>query len=115
GDFSAHIYDRFPDEVGSLAWSIEGMRGQLQELFRALEQDRDRLERLLDRLNEGVLLIDRELNLEFANGRARELLGIEDSLDGGTLSADNLADLRRLALDLFAVELPSHLRIDGDE
>ena len=29
GDFGVHIYDRFPDEVGSLAWSIERMRGQL--------------------------------------------------------------------------------------
>ena len=29
GDFSVHTYDRFPDEVGSLAWSIERMRGQL--------------------------------------------------------------------------------------
>src|SRR5262249_50800685 len=46
GDFGVHAYDGFPDEVGSLAGSIERMRGQLEELFRALEQDRDRLERL---------------------------------------------------------------------
>ena len=81
GDFSVHTYDRFPDEVGSLAWSIERMRGQLEELFHALEQDRDRLERLLDRLNDGVLLIDRDLRVEYANGRARDLLGVVEHLD----------------------------------
>src|SRR5262249_61911797 len=54
GDFGVHAYDRFPDEVGSLAGSIERMRGQLEELFRALEQDRDRLERLLDRLGQAA-------------------------------------------------------------
>ena len=115
GDFRVHTYDRFPDEVGSLAWSIERMRGQLDELFHALEQDRDRLERLLDRLNEGVLLIDRELRVEFANGHARELLGIEGHLVESKLSPDGFAELQRLARDLFTTQLPSHARIVDDE
>jgi two-component system sensor histidine kinase VicK len=115
GDFRVHTYDRFPDEVGSLAWSIERMRGQLDELFHALEQDRDRLERLLDRLNEGVLLIDRELRVEFANGHARELLGIQGHLGESTLTRDGLEELRRLARDLFTTQLPSHARIVDDE
>ena len=115
GDFSVHTYDRFPDEVGSLAWSIERMRGQLQELFRALEQDRDRLERLLDRLNEGVLLIDRELRVEYANGRARDLLGVAERLDESPISPDGLEALQQLAADLFTTELPSHLRLIDDE
>ena len=57
------------------------MRLQLRELFERLADERDRLESLLDRLSEGVLLIDRDLNVEFANGRARELLGIDGRLD----------------------------------
>src|SRR5690606_38927160 len=81
GDFSVETRARFPDEVGSLALSIEAMRTQLQELFQRLERDRDRLESLLDRLNEGVLLVDRDLNVEFANGPARELLGVTERLD----------------------------------
>ena len=60
GNFNVEVAPTFPDEVGSLALSIEQMRGQLSELFRSLESDRDRLERLLDRLNEGVLLVDRD-------------------------------------------------------
>ena len=116
GDFSVQTHDRFPDEVGSLAWSIERMRGQLQELFDTLERDRNRLERLLDRLNEGVLLIDRDLAVEFANGHARELLGIARHLDDSTtLSPDGLDDLRQLARELFTTELPSHTRITDNE
>ncbi len=115
GDFSVHSYDRFPDEVGSLAGSIERMRGQLEELFHTLEQDRDRLERLVDRLNEGVLLVDRDLVIEFANGHARELLGVEDRLDVSTLTGDAAEDLRALADELFTTGLPSHTRIaDGE-
>src|SRR3954447_102025 len=100
GDFSVHAYDRFPDEVGSLAWSIERMRGQLQELIETLEQDRDRLERLLDRMNEGVLLVDRELRVEYANGHARQLLGVDGSLEGSTLPAEDAESLRRLTREL---------------
>ena len=103
GDFSAQTLSRFPDEVGSLALLDRRMRGQLHELFDRLAHERDRLERLLDRLSEGVLLIDRDLNVEFANGHARELLGVGDRLDDLALVAtDGRARLRRFADDLFS-------------
>jgi two-component system sensor histidine kinase VicK len=115
GDFTVHADSGFPDEVGSLARSIELMRGQLQEAFATLEHDRDRLLRLLDRLNDGVLLVDRELNVEYANGHARELLGIRGHLDESTLSHDGADDLRRLAHEVFTTKLPGHVRIaDGE-
>jgi two-component system sensor histidine kinase VicK len=116
GDFSTPVSDRFPDEVGSLAESIEAMRTQLQGLFQQLEGDRDRLESLVDRLNEGVLLIDSELNIEFANERARDLLGAGERLDGdGVLGPARARKLRELALDLFRVQLPSRVRLEDDE
>ncbi len=115
GDFHVRVHDRFPDEVGSLASSIERMREQLEETFHTLELDRDSLERLLNRLNEGVLVIDRDLEVEFANGTARELLGVEHHLDESTLPTDAMNDLRRLAHELFTTQLPSHLRVvDGE-
>ena len=104
GDFdSVPVRSRFPDEVGSLANSIELMRGQLQESFRTLQRDRDRLERLLGRLDDGVLVVNRELEVDFANDRARELLGVEQRVEPG--------NLERLALDLFETRVPSHLRL----
>jgi len=74
GDLSRTVRDRFPDEVGSLAGSIEDMRRQLQVSF-------TRLEELVDRLNDGVLLVDRELNVRYANGVAASLLDGHERLD----------------------------------
>jgi two-component system sensor histidine kinase VicK len=107
GDFTASVTSRFPDEVGSLALSIEQMRAQLQESFLTLERDRDRLERLLDRLDDGVLVVNRKLEIEFANDRARDLLGVTDRLDSG--------GLRGLALDLFGTGKPNQVRLSADD
>src|SRR5262245_3493147 len=106
GDFSAETTSRFPDEVGSLARSIDSMRLQLRDLFERLADERDRLESLLDRLSEGVLLIDRDLNVEFANGRAHELLGVDGRLDRCELLVeDEAAKLGEFARRLF---VPGH-------
>jgi signal transduction histidine kinase/HAMP domain-containing protein len=121
GDFSVVARDRFPDEVGSLARSLDRMREQLRSLVRTLEGDRDRLERLLDRLNDGVLLLDRSLTVEFANGQAHELLGAREPLAGRPLAELPLAELPRgaplagLAADLFSLGLPGQLRLDDGE
>ena len=112
GNFDVEVAPTFPDEVGSLALSIEQMRAQLSELFRSLESDRDRLERLLDRLNEGVLLVDRDLNVEYANDRARELLSIDEAPGEPTATP---AAIRGLAVDLFAADLPEQLRVVTDD
>jgi two-component system phosphate regulon sensor histidine kinase PhoR len=107
GDFDgAPVRSRFPDEVGSLAGSIEQMRSRLQELFLALQRDRDRLERLLERLDDGVLVVNRDLAIEFANQRAYELLRVEDGLGHG--------DARRLADDLFRTGVPARLRLTDE-
>jgi two-component system sensor histidine kinase VicK len=112
GDFTAETTDRFPDEVGGLALSIDSMRVQLSELFGRLANERDRLESLLDRLSDGVLLIDGDLNVEFANGRARDLLGIADRLDQpGRLGPKQAADLSEFARRLFVSPRPAELQL----
>ena len=58
GNFEAPLRHRFPDEFGALAQSFERMRRQLRRSFRRLEGERDRLRMLLERLHEGVVLVD---------------------------------------------------------
>jgi len=84
GDFARPVGSGFPDEVGRLGASLDSMRVRLSGLFTALEGERGRLERLLDRLRDGVLLLDRDLSVEFANAAARELLEVP-SLEGKPL------------------------------
>jgi signal transduction histidine kinase/HAMP domain-containing protein len=98
GDFSEQPVDGFPDEVGSLSRSIDGMRRQLAEYFRALEEERHRLERLLGRLTDAVILVDRDLTVEFVNDQGRDYVTPARRLDGLAL-----ADF---AAELFTSEAP---------
>ena len=77
GDFETPVRYRyrFRDEFGALAYSFERMRRQLRRSFRHLEGERDRLRVLLERLHEGVVTVDQDLVVQFANAEARRLLG----------------------------------------
>jgi signal transduction histidine kinase/HAMP domain-containing protein len=75
GDFETPLRYHVRDEFGALAQSFDRMRRQLRRSFRRLEVERDRLRVLLERLHEGVLTIDQDLVVHFANAEARRLLG----------------------------------------
>ena len=75
GDFETPLHYRFRDEFGTLAQNFDRMRRQLRRSFRRIEAERDRLQLLLERLHEGVLAIDQDLVVHFANTEARRLLG----------------------------------------
>ncbi|MGZ4335242.1 MAG: ATP-binding protein [Gaiellaceae bacterium] len=75
GDFETPLRYRFRDEFGLLAHNLERMRRQLRRSFRRIEAERDRLQVLLERLQEGVLTIDQDLVVHFANTEARRILG----------------------------------------
>jgi len=76
GSFETPLRPRFRDELGALATTIDRMRERLRDSFMQLESERDRLRRLLERLHDGVVTVDRELRVDFANGAARRLLGV---------------------------------------
>jgi len=75
GDFETPLRYRFRDEFGLLAHNLDRMRRQLRRSFRRIEAERDRLQLLLERLHEGVLTIDQDLVVHFANTEARRILG----------------------------------------
>lgn len=107
GDFSTPLVDRVPDEIGSLATSLDRMRLRLAELIETLREDRDRFERVLERLNEGVLLLDRDLTIVFANARAAHV--VPSGLASAGLSLTDVWPDPRvvgLARDLFEESVP---------
>jgi two-component system phosphate regulon sensor histidine kinase PhoR len=117
GNFEAPLGHRFPDEFGALAQSFERMRRQLRRSFRRLEGERDRLRMLLERLHEGVVLVDEELVVRFANAEARRMLG------GRLAEGDPLPDpwpgfpLRDFAASLFDSDgrlTQAHVRPDEE-
>ena len=64
-----------PDEIGSLAASIDEMRARLALAFQTLRQERERLRGIVDRLEEAVIAVDADGVVEFANPAAHELGG----------------------------------------
>jgi len=105
GDFAAApLRPRFGDEIGSLALMIERMRVRLRNSIEHLDSERARLERLLGRLDQGVVAIDSDLRVEVANTAAARVLNVNSLGEG-----DELPDpwpphfpLRHFAAQLFA-------------
>jgi two-component system sensor histidine kinase VicK len=74
GAFDEPLRSPFGDEVGALAETIDQMRERLRESFGRLGEERDRLRQLLEGLHEGVVAVDADLRIVFANPTARRLL-----------------------------------------
>jgi signal transduction histidine kinase/HAMP domain-containing protein len=116
GDFETPLRYHFRDEFGALARNFDRMRRQLRRSFRRLEAERDRLRLLLERLHEGVLTIDQDLVVHFANAEARRLLGAR------LREGDELPDpwsgfgLREFAQRLFDERAtPTQVHVTPDE
>lgn len=76
GDFNNVVNDRFPDEIGRLATSIDEMRERLAVAFAVVERERGGLSAVLNRLEEGVIAFDPTGVVEIVNPAASELLGV---------------------------------------
>ena len=68
GDFDVELEPQWRDELGELAATIDRMRQRLRETFEQLASEHHRLEDMLERLHEGVVLVDRDLSVGYANG-----------------------------------------------
>lgn len=102
GAFEVELDAGFPDELGELASSMNSMRARLQASFSELASERDRLGRLLEQLQEGVIAVDRDAVVVFASSRARLLLA--SPLEEGAPLPEPFPDvsLRGFAAGLFA-------------
>jgi signal transduction histidine kinase len=76
GDFAHPVSDRFPDEIGALAASIDEMRERLAVAFAVVERERGALAAVLNRLEEGVIALDPTGVVEIVNPAASKLLGV---------------------------------------
>lgn len=102
GNFETTLHPWLKDELGSLAETIDRMRGRLRESFARVEAERDRLQRLLGRLHDGVIAVDPRLRVEFSNEAARRLLRVHRFEEGDLLPDAWGTDLlRRFAESLF--------------
>ncbi len=69
-----HVYPERDDEVGVLGTSFNRLSDRLAERILQLEEDREQLRAILSGMVEGVVALDAEQRVVYANGRAAELL-----------------------------------------
>lgn len=74
GGYGHKVYASGVDEVGSLATTFNHMSERLAAQFAQLEEDRQQLRTILSGMVEGVVALDAEQRILFANERAAELL-----------------------------------------
>ena len=109
GDFRLELKPRFHDEAGELASTINSMRLRLGDAFDRLSAERHRLIVLLEQLQEGVLAVDRDLKITFANTNVASILDRFPLKQGSPLpELFEQLPLRRLAQALFAPGAPIH-------
>ncbi|UMZ73099.1 ATP-binding protein [Natranaerofaba carboxydovora] len=76
GNFKQRVPVETKDEVGQLSETFNYLSGKLQDTIDELQQERDKLEGILQGIGEGVIAIDKGNNLLLANNQAYELLNI---------------------------------------
>jgi two-component system phosphate regulon sensor histidine kinase PhoR len=75
GDYGHTVYITGDDAVATLAQSFNTMSRRLANQFAQLEEDRQQLRMILSGMVEGVIALDADQNVVFANERAASLLG----------------------------------------
>lgn len=85
GAFDEPLPPSFGDELGSLAATIDQMRERLRDSFGRLADERNRLRQVLEGLQEGVVAVDRDLRITFANRVARTMLPLRTVRIGAEL------------------------------
>ena len=106
GHFDRPVVERFPDEVGALARSIDEMRVRLSGLVTALREDKERFETLVGRLNEAVVVFGSDLRVQYANRRAAEFAGRGEIAAGERLEMAWPDEIETYALGLVAGNAP---------
>jgi two-component system phosphate regulon sensor histidine kinase PhoR len=103
GDFERTLGPSFGDEIGELSLTIDRMRRRLGAAFGRLSAERDQLGLLLEQLHEGVVAVDRDLRVRFANATAKRLLP-DAALETGAALPDRAGGLplAAVASGLFA-------------
>lgn len=121
GDMSARMPLDETRELAGLAEAMNGMATELAERIRVATEQREELAAILASMSEGLIAIDRDLQILRVNGAAERLLQIsrERTLGLGLVEAVRNPALHRVAQDTLAGERPVEaeivLRQGGEE
>jgi two-component system phosphate regulon sensor histidine kinase PhoR len=110
GGAGARVFPEGGDEVGDLGRAFNHMRELLAARIAALEEDRQQLRAILSGMVEGVVALDGDLRVLFANDRAAELLAFHTRTPVGRRLWEVVRQRAFLDLVSAALEKPEPLR-----
>ena len=97
GDLSVRTRAAGSDEIAELGRALDQLAGGLLQAVAELRGERDLLSKVLDRMQEGVLLVDGEGRVALANPALREMLLLQNDIAGKLLlEVARNADLKLL-------------------
>ncbi len=75
GDFTVRANDSQRDEIGQLGGALNYLSNRLSSTIGALVVERNRLERILNGLSEGIVAVDKSGEITHANPRCSSFSG----------------------------------------
>ncbi len=112
GDFSVRVFLKARDELGELADSFNRMNEEMGRMFSELGQQKEELNSIIDSLQEGLLVLDKQGRVIRSNESFRKIIGnqaVEGKLYWEIVRNPRLAELLRDAdrkKGKFMEELP---------
>lgn len=96
GDLATRVPLLGQDEMGELSRALDQLARSLQHTLQALRSERDRMDGLLSRMHEGVLMLDASGRIALVNPALREMLLIQDAIGKMPLEAIRHSELKLL-------------------
>jgi two-component system phosphate regulon sensor histidine kinase PhoR len=101
GDFSARLHERTYDEFAAVAKSLNTTAEKLEESFQQVRESRERLETLLNSMQEAVLAVSADRRVQWFNLQAERIAG---PLRTGTLLVESVRDPELLRVVRTTIE-----------
>lgn len=76
GDLTGHPIEATGDEVGQLTQAFNAMTARLNEQFSALQTERGKLAAVLEKMTDGVLIVDEQGSILLANPAAEKMFSL---------------------------------------
>ncbi|HEX7975267.1 MAG TPA: ATP-binding protein, partial [Anaerolineales bacterium] len=104
GDLESRIIPTTSDEVGQLTHAFNAMAGQLRSQIEALESERSKMAAVLQEMTDGVLIVNRQGQLQLINPAAEKMFGISGEQAQGRSLAEVLRHHQLMELWRSCVE-----------
>ncbi len=95
------------DDFSKLANTLNSLSAKVQNQINSLRSERNEKENLLESLVEGVIAVDSDMNMTFANNAAQKLMHLENKeIVGQPFPADKLGQGQRLLENSLKLGIP---------